>query len=146
MSSEVMLSYSHGASATPLLGETIGANLRRVAAAHPDAEVLVDVPASRRWTYAAFDVDTDMLARGLIAAWRGRRPGWDLGAQLRRTGAAAVRDGQGGHHPGQHQPTSSVMPCASLGCGSWSAPNASIPVTTGPRSMRSGLTWPRWRT
>ena len=68
MSSEVMLSYSHGASATPLLGETIGANLRRVAAAHPDAEVLVDVPASRRWTYAAFDADTDTLARGLIAA------------------------------------------------------------------------------
>jgi len=49
MSSEVMLSYGHGASATPLLGETIGANLRRVAAAHPDAEVLVDVPTSRRW-------------------------------------------------------------------------------------------------
>jgi fatty-acyl-CoA synthase len=68
MSSEVMLSYSHGASATPLLGETIGANLRRVAAAHPDAEVLVDVPTSRRWTYAAFDAETDTLARGLIAA------------------------------------------------------------------------------
>ena len=68
MSSETMLSYSHGASATPLLGETIGANLRRVAAAHPDAEVLVDVPASRRWTYAAFEAETDTLARGLIAA------------------------------------------------------------------------------
>ena len=68
MSSEVMLSYSHGASATPLLGETIGANLRRVATAHPDAEVLVDVPTSRRWTYAAFDAETDSLARGLIAA------------------------------------------------------------------------------
>ena len=68
MSSEVTLSYSYGASATPLLGETIGANLRRVAAAHPDAEVLVDVPTSRRWTYAAFNAETDMLARGLIAA------------------------------------------------------------------------------
>ena len=32
MSSEVTLPYSYGASATPLLGETIGANLRRVAA------------------------------------------------------------------------------------------------------------------
>jgi fatty-acyl-CoA synthase len=68
MSSEVTLSYSHGASASPLLGETIGANLRRVAAAHADAEVLVDVPTGRRWTYAAFDVETDTLARGLIAA------------------------------------------------------------------------------
>ena len=68
MSSEVTLSYSHGASATPLLGETIGAGLRRVAAAHPDAEVLVDVPTSRRWTYAALDAETDTLAGGLIAA------------------------------------------------------------------------------
>jgi fatty-acyl-CoA synthase len=59
MSSEVKPSYGYGASATPLLGETIGANLRRVAAAHPDAEVLVDVPTGRRWTYAAFDAETD---------------------------------------------------------------------------------------
>jgi fatty-acyl-CoA synthase len=68
MSSEATLSYSHGASASPLLGETIGANLGRVAADHPDAEVLVDVPTGRRWTYAAFDNETDTLARGLIAA------------------------------------------------------------------------------
>jgi fatty-acyl-CoA synthase len=68
MSSEATLSYSHGASASPLLGETIGANLGRIAAAHPDAEVLVDVPTGRRWTYAAFDAETDTLARGLIAA------------------------------------------------------------------------------
>jgi len=67
MSSEVTLSYGYGVSAIPLLGETIGANLRRVAAAHPDGEALVDVPTSRRWTYAVFDAETDMLARGLIA-------------------------------------------------------------------------------
>ena len=68
MSSETTLSYSHGASASPLLGDTIGANLRRIAASHPDAEVLVDVPTGRRWTYAAFDAETDTLARGLIAS------------------------------------------------------------------------------
>ena len=68
MSSEVMLSYSHGASGSALLGETIGTNLRRIAAAHPRAEVLVDAPTGRRWTYAAFDAETDTLARGLIAA------------------------------------------------------------------------------
>jgi fatty-acyl-CoA synthase len=68
MSSEITLSYSQGASAVPLLGETIGASLRRVAAEHPEAEVLVDVPTGRRWTYAAFDAETDTLARGLIAA------------------------------------------------------------------------------
>ncbi len=62
------LSYSHGASSTELLGETIGANLRRVAARYPQAEVLVDAPTGRRWTYAQFDADTDVLAAGLIAA------------------------------------------------------------------------------
>jgi fatty-acyl-CoA synthase len=61
------LSYSHGASSTELLGETIGANLRRAAARHPDAEALVDAPTGKRWTYAQFDAETDVLARGLIA-------------------------------------------------------------------------------
>src|SRR5262250_1987762 len=59
-------SYSHGASAVPLLGETIGASLRRVASAHPDADALVDVPTGQRFSYARFDTDTDALARGLI--------------------------------------------------------------------------------
>ena len=59
-------SYSHGASGIPLLGETIGENLRRIAAAYSDHEAVVDVPSGRRWTYAQFDADTDTLARGLI--------------------------------------------------------------------------------
>jgi fatty-acyl-CoA synthase len=81
-------SYSHGASGVPLLGETIGANLRRVAASHPDREAVVDVPTGRRWTYARLDADTDALARGLIAAgieagdrvgiWAPNRPEWVL--------------------------------------------------------------------
>ena len=62
------LSYSHGASPDALLGETIGANLRRMAAVHGGAEALVDVPSGRRWTYAQLDADTDDVARGLIAA------------------------------------------------------------------------------
>ena len=68
MTSVTEPSYSHGASGVPLLGETIGANLRRVAASHPDREAVVDVPTGRRWTYARLDADTDALARGLIAA------------------------------------------------------------------------------
>jgi fatty-acyl-CoA synthase len=68
MSGGIQLSYSHGTSATPLLGETIGANLRRVAAMFGDNEAVVDVPAGRRWTYREFDADTDALARGLLAA------------------------------------------------------------------------------
>ena len=61
-------SYSNGTAAVSLLGETIGENLRRVAAAHPGSEALVDVPSGRRWSYAALDADTDAVALGLIAA------------------------------------------------------------------------------
>jgi len=68
MTAPARLSYSHGASPDPLLGETIGDNLRRIAARYPGREVLVDVLTGRRWTYARFDADTGTLARGLIAA------------------------------------------------------------------------------
>jgi fatty-acyl-CoA synthase len=72
MSAVSQLSYSHGASADPLLGETIGDNLRRVAAANGDGEAVVDVPSGRRWTYAQLDAGTDEVARGLIAAGVGK--------------------------------------------------------------------------
>jgi fatty-acyl-CoA synthase len=68
MSGAAQRSYAHGVSDLPLLGETIGENLRRVTAAHPEADALVDVPTGRRWSYAALDADTDTLARGLLAA------------------------------------------------------------------------------
>jgi fatty-acyl-CoA synthase len=61
-------SYASGASSAPLLGETIGAALTRIAAAHPDAEALVDVPSGRRWTYAQLDVAVSDLAAGLLNA------------------------------------------------------------------------------
>jgi fatty-acyl-CoA synthase len=67
MSTARQLSYSHGASALPLLGETIGANLRRIAATYPASEALVDVPTGRRWTYSQLDADTDGLGAGLLA-------------------------------------------------------------------------------
>ncbi|MFG2322384.1 linear/branched/unsaturated fatty acid:CoA ligase LbuL [Streptomyces sp. NPDC048568] len=60
-------SYAHGTSTTPLLGDTIGANLDRAVAAHPDREALVDVPSGRRWTYAEFGAAVDEVARGLLA-------------------------------------------------------------------------------
>ncbi len=62
------LSYSHGASAKPLLGETIGDSLHRIAAAHGAREALVDVPTGKRWTYAQLAADSDLVALGLIAA------------------------------------------------------------------------------
>ena len=61
-------SYASGPSDQPLLGETIGAILARIAATHPEAEALVDVPAGTRWTYAQLHADVRRLAAGLLAA------------------------------------------------------------------------------
>jgi fatty-acyl-CoA synthase len=61
------LSYAHGASDVPLLGETIGANLDRTAARVPDAEALVSCRQELRLTYAELASRTDALARGLLA-------------------------------------------------------------------------------
>src|SRR5437660_7740830 len=68
MTAPARLSYRNGTSDLPLLGETIGASLRRVAAAHPGRDAVVDVPSGRRWTYQRLDSDTDALGSGLIAA------------------------------------------------------------------------------
>ncbi|MFY7065848.1 AMP-binding protein [Nocardiopsis changdeensis] len=64
---DTRLSYASGTSDTPLLGDTIGANLARTAARHPDREALVEAETGRRWTYAEFDAAVDAVARGLLA-------------------------------------------------------------------------------
>ncbi|PWI41424.1 AMP-binding protein [Streptomyces sp. ICBB 8177] len=65
-------SYASGTGTTPLLGDTIGRNLARAVAAHPDREALVDVPSGRRWTYAQFGRDVDVLARALLSRGIGK--------------------------------------------------------------------------
>ena len=62
-----MLSYASAISDVPLLGETIGANLERSVARFGDRDVLVDVAAGRRWTYAEFDHAVNRVALGLLA-------------------------------------------------------------------------------
>src|SRR5262249_11391826 len=64
--SDATTSYSHGTSLTPLIGETIAANLSRNARLHADREALVDCPTGRRWTYAQLDADVDVVALGLL--------------------------------------------------------------------------------
>src|SRR3954451_4096345 len=71
------VSYSHGASDVPLLGETIGANLARTARSLPDAPALVSCHQDVRWTYAELDDRVTRLARGLLDAGLG--PGDRLG-------------------------------------------------------------------
>jgi fatty-acyl-CoA synthase len=61
------VSYASGTSTTPLLGETIDANLRRAVSGYADREALVDVSAGTRLTYAQLDDAVDRLARGLLA-------------------------------------------------------------------------------
>jgi len=64
---EALLSYAHGASDTPLLGETIGDNLERTVGRVPDADALVSRHQGLRYTYAELNDAVDELARGLIA-------------------------------------------------------------------------------
>ncbi|HZI38443.1 MAG TPA: AMP-binding protein [Acidimicrobiia bacterium] len=61
------LSYAHGPSTQPLLGETIGENLDRTAARVPDNLALVSRHQNRRYTYAEFNAAVDEVARGLLA-------------------------------------------------------------------------------
>jgi fatty-acyl-CoA synthase len=61
------LSYAHGVSTTPLLGETIGANLERTVAAHPDRDALVARHQDVRLTWRELDAAVDRVARGLMA-------------------------------------------------------------------------------
>ncbi|MEU6582159.1 AMP-binding protein [Nocardia sp. NPDC046763] len=81
-------SYTFGVWDAPLLGDTIGANLNRTAAAHPDREALIDYTTGIRWTYREFNAEVDALALGLLAAgirkgdrvgiWAPNCPQWTL--------------------------------------------------------------------
>ncbi|MBD2897551.1 3-[(3aS,4S,7aS)-7a-methyl-1,5-dioxo-octahydro-1H-inden-4-yl]propanoyl:CoA ligase [Actinomadura sp. RB99] len=71
------LSYASGVSATPLLGDTIGANLDATVAAFADREAVVDMASGRRWTYDQFAADVDAVALGLrdLGVTKGDRVG-----------------------------------------------------------------------
>ncbi len=71
------LSYTHGAADTPLIGETIGANLERTVGRFSDAEAVVSRHQGIRLTYAELNEQADRLARALMAI--GLEPGDRLG-------------------------------------------------------------------
>jgi fatty-acyl-CoA synthase len=62
-----MTSYTHGASAIPLLGETIGDNLRRAVGRFPEREALVVRSQKYRATYQELWEQTSALAKALLA-------------------------------------------------------------------------------
>jgi fatty-acyl-CoA synthase len=76
MATEAM-SYLHGASPVPLLGETIGSNLDRTVAAFGDRDAVVSVHQGIRQTYAQFAESVTEIARGLLAL--GIEPGDRVG-------------------------------------------------------------------
>ncbi|HEX2574457.1 MAG TPA: AMP-binding protein [Polyangia bacterium] len=65
-------SYAHGTSTTPLLGETIGENLRRTTARHGDRPALIVRSQGVAATYQALWDLTTAAARGLLAFGVGR--------------------------------------------------------------------------
>ncbi|MGK5632866.1 AMP-binding protein, partial [Streptomyces sp. URMC 123] len=93
------LSYASGCGTEPLLGDTIGRHLARVAERFGDREALVDCAGGRRWTYAAFDRAVDDVGRGLlalgvakgdrVALWSGNAAEWAL-TQFAAARAGAV--------------------------------------------------------
>ena len=70
-------SYVSGPSQLPLLGETIGENLRRVVERFPDREALVSVHQGYRATYRQFWEETGRIARALLV--RGVKKGDRVG-------------------------------------------------------------------
>ncbi|MFZ0178714.1 MAG: AMP-binding protein [Candidatus Dormiibacterota bacterium] len=72
-----MLSYASGTSTVPLLGETIGQNLRRTVERHGDSEALVVPHQNYRATYRELWEQVSLVARALIA--RGVGPGDRVG-------------------------------------------------------------------
>ena len=70
-------SYVHGASATPLLGETVGACFDRAANQAPEHEALVVAHQDIRWSYRQLKDRVDAFAAGLMTL--GLEPGDRLG-------------------------------------------------------------------
>jgi fatty-acyl-CoA synthase len=71
------LSYVHGASTQPLIGQTIGAVFDATCLAHPDRLALISRHQDIRWTYAQLKDRVDAFAAGLIAL--GLEPGDRVG-------------------------------------------------------------------
>ncbi len=62
-----MMSYASGLSDVPLIGETIGEMLERIAREYPDNEALVSIDQGIRWKYSEFLEKVDELALALMS-------------------------------------------------------------------------------
>ncbi|HOA92474.1 MAG TPA: AMP-binding protein [Quisquiliibacterium sp.] len=71
------LSYVHGTSPTPLIGQTVGRYFDEACARHPEREAVVVRHQNVRLTFAEFRAQVDRLACGLIRL--GLKPGERIG-------------------------------------------------------------------
>ncbi len=60
-------SYVHGASSKPLLGDTVGSLIDRIAAAHPERSALVVRAQNVRMSYRELHAEVERVAAGLLA-------------------------------------------------------------------------------
>lgn len=60
------LSYVHCGSEIPLLGETIGQSLHRVAEQYPDSDAVVSLPQGQRFSYRRFDEIVSRAAKAFL--------------------------------------------------------------------------------
>src|SRR5215510_9400451 len=75
--SKLSQSYVHGASAVPLIGDTIGVHFDRAVARWPESEALVVRHQTVRWTYRELQRQVEAFAAGLLAL--GLEPGDRVG-------------------------------------------------------------------
>src|SRR5438552_12413599 len=71
------LSYVHGASSTPLIGETIGIHFDKVAERCGEGDALISRHQGIRWSYRVLKERVDAFAAGLLAL--GLQPGERIG-------------------------------------------------------------------
>jgi len=72
-----LLSYAHGVSAVPLLGDTIGVHFDRTVARWGDRPGLISCQQAIRWSYRELGAKVDAFAAGLLAL--GLKPGERVG-------------------------------------------------------------------
>src|SRR5213592_1027481 len=71
------LSYVHGASGTPLIGDTIGVHFDKIVERHGERDALISRHQQLRWSYRELKERVDAFAAGLLAL--GLRPGERVG-------------------------------------------------------------------
>jgi len=98
-----MTSYVHGTGSVPLLGETIGASLDRIATRFGDRDALISCHQNLRYTYARLLEAVNRAARGLLALgvqrgdrvgiWSGNAAEWVI-TQTGRIKGMIIRGGE----------------------------------------------------